>query len=282
MKIFLAVLTAFCITFPTPMYAAANCVQAQRLYRQALQAKESNNALSLLETAERLCANYAILYQTAVIYLDSHQPQEALAALNKAGTYADGGKYVAYIFARKAQAYWLLKQRSAASAAANSAFTKLAADNIPDWLHTLRKQIDLQQSRQALSADFISHTLNTMKSYGVSPKIDMKILFVTDSAALTPAGTAQVEALQQALILQVQQGYQVLLLGHTDIRGTHAYNQALSERRSEAVLQALFRANPALSGHVNAKGEGETNLRYVGTSTQDHLLNRRVEVRLLK
>jgi OOP family OmpA-OmpF porin len=71
-------------------------------------------------------------------------------------------------------------------------------------------------------------------------------------------------------------------VGHTDKRGTEAYNQRLSTARAHTVRDELERQFPSLSGKLRSTGRGETELLYDGESEIDHQLNRRVKVTILE
>ena len=60
--------------------------------------------------------------------------------------------------------------------------------------------------------------------------------------------------------------------GHTDTRGSHAYNQELSEERALTVKNQLIQ-NGVHPGRIRAVGYGETR-----TISSDHAMNRRVEI----
>jgi outer membrane protein OmpA-like peptidoglycan-associated protein len=68
----------------------------------------------------------------------------------------------------------------------------------------------------------------------------------------------------------------VRIEGHTDARGKPEVNQRISEKRANAVMEALIkRGYPA--DQITAEGFGETRLRDHGDSEQAHQKNRRVE-----
>jgi sortase system peptidoglycan-associated protein len=67
--------------------------------------------------------------------------------------------------------------------------------------------------------------------------VRLTVQFRTDSAGIEPHYKGQLQAL--ARLLSDQPSLQVRLAGHADPRGADAYNQQLSERRVEAVRQAL-------------------------------------------
>ncbi|KAG1170953.1 hypothetical protein G6F35_017143 [Rhizopus arrhizus] len=56
--------------------------------------------------------------------------------------------------------------------------------------------------------------------------------------------------------LEKMGGGQVSLVGHTDVRGSHAYNQALGLRRASAVFEALrSQLSPAVQQRLRVRNE---------------------------
>ena len=81
------------------------------------------------------------------------------------------------------------------------------------------------------------------------------VLFAFDSAVLTTAGKAALDA------LATQVGGNVMVVGHTDRIGTAAYNKALSDARAQSVaayLGSKSRANYAVTGVGFDKPSGKT------------------------
>ena len=71
--------------------------------------------------------------------------------------------------------------------------------------------------------------------------------------------------------------FEIGIEGFADPRGTDPYNQALSERRVKAILDALV-AEGASASAIRTGAEGEKN-RNCGEDTEGcYQLNRRVEV----
>jgi outer membrane protein OmpA-like peptidoglycan-associated protein len=119
------------------------------------------------------------------------------------------------------------------------------------------------------------------RSFGVEPSVDVRIHFAYDRADLTPDGARQAQELGRALASDAFAGNAFLLIGHTDARGDDAYNDALSRSRAEAVRAFLARDYPQLAGRIRVDGRGKRELLVLGTTEQDHALNRRVEVVLM-
>ena len=64
--------------------------------------------------------------------------------------------------------------------------------------------------------------------------------------------------------------------GHTDSRGSNAYNKSLSQRRADAVAQVLIREHGVAANRVTARGYGEENPIASNDTEQGRAANRRV------
>ncbi len=67
------------------------------------------------------------------------------------------------------------------------------------------------------------------------------------------------------------------IIGHTDSTGSRAYNQKLSERRAEAVKQALLARN-VIPERITTAGAGEDHPRASNATPEGRRKNRRVEI----
>ncbi|HEX7989224.1 MAG TPA: CshA/CshB family fibrillar adhesin-related protein [Stenotrophomonas sp.] len=75
------------------------------------------------------------------------------------------------------------------------------------------------------------------------------VLFETDKAVVRESFKPLLAGIARRL--EAMGGGQVSLVGHTDVRGSHAYNQALGLRRAEAVFEALrTQLSPAVQQRV--------------------------------
>jgi len=70
------------------------------------------------------------------------------------------------------------------------------------------------------------------------------------------------------------------VIGHTDSSGDEAYNQVLSERRSQAVASYLADGGIPFE-RVSTEGRGELSPRADNASAESRKLNRRVEIDLI-
>lgn len=71
------------------------------------------------------------------------------------------------------------------------------------------------------------------------PQATLQVNFGFDSAELTPQAITVLDSLGQALTSRTLTLYRFRLVGHTDAKGSEAYNLALSQRRAEAVARYL-------------------------------------------
>ena len=117
--------------------------------------------------------------------------------------------------------------------------------------------------------------------FAVRPAVNLPVHFEFDRADLDATGRQQVRELGRALSGAKMRPASFLLVGHTDKRGSRAYNQGLSERRAQTVKNELERQFPVLIGKLKATGRGETQLLYDGNNADDHMLNRRVKVSVI-
>ncbi len=102
-------------------------------------------------------------------------------------------------------------------------------------------------------------------------------LFATNSAELNGAGQEAIANLV-ADLAKFQEISQMVVTGHTDSRGSEAYNQDLSEKRANTVKAYLENAYPSVP--VSAVGEGENSPRETNATAEGRQANRRVEVQV--
>jgi outer membrane protein OmpA-like peptidoglycan-associated protein len=108
------------------------------------------------------------------------------------------------------------------------------------------------------------------------------VLFDFDRADVKSAAEAELKRL--ALVIRQSRKGDVFIHGHTDAKGTAAYNQRLSERRADAVKTWLVTQGGIPAGVIKTKGYGQTkpvarNTRADGSDDPEgRARNRRVEV----
>ncbi|MBL8002707.1 MAG: OmpA family protein [Flavobacteriales bacterium] len=103
----------------------------------------------------------------------------------------------------------------------------------------------------------------------------LTVHFALDKAEPLPADAAMLRALCERP--DAARITAITLTGHTDLRGSDAYNTALSERRAEAV-QDLLRSTCLRDRPVRIAWSGEQEPLATGDDGRAHASNRRVEV----
>ena len=104
----------------------------------------------------------------------------------------------------------------------------------------------------------------------------VEVDFDFNSAVIRPSSYRTIGAIADALHNPILLGYGFLVIGHTDSVGGRQYNVGLSQRRAEAIRDALidpFNVNPAV---LEAVGMGEEQLRDRAHPTS--AVNRRVQL----
>jgi outer membrane protein OmpA-like peptidoglycan-associated protein len=105
-----------------------------------------------------------------------------------------------------------------------------------------------------------------------------EVLFKTKEATLLPIAQTQLDKVAEALKSQGEDK-QIVIEGHTDSQGKDAYNQALSQRRAEAVRSYLVsRGLPA--DMIKAVGKGEVEPIADNKTADGRANNRRVEIEI--
>ena len=114
--------------------------------------------------------------------------------------------------------------------------------------------------------------------------------FRFDKADLTMAHLVRIEALARFVVAWTGRGLvtmPILIVGHTDARGTEQYNDDLGEQRAKTVAidlkSEVAHLSPAAAQRLKirtiTKGERTPRVRYAKSERQ-HAINRRVEIYL--
>ncbi len=94
------------------------------------------------------------------------------------------------------------------------------------------------------------------------------------------AESARLSLMKLGLLIQRNPNNRFIIEGHTDNFGTAEYNDALSQRRANAVVQWLVRSLRLDTGRVQAVGLGKSKLLVPDGSIETQALNRRVEIKV--
>jgi OOP family OmpA-OmpF porin len=121
---------------------------------------------------------------------------------------------------------------------------------------------------------------NTPKGVEVDERgcwvLEQTYLFDFDKAEVKPEFYPLMDRI--AGILENNPTMTLQLEGHTDSIGTEVYNQGLSERRANAIKNALMERNGVSADRINAVGFGEEKPIATNETAEGRKLNRRVEL----
>ncbi len=109
---------------------------------------------------------------------------------------------------------------------------------------------------------------------GIVVEFSSNILFAFDKSALSAEAKTNLEKLVK--VLNTYPDTDIEVQGHTDDKGTEAYNKKLSERRASAV--SVYLEGNGISGNrISIKGFGESVPKYDNNTDAGRTQNRRVE-----
>jgi len=139
--------------------------------------------------------------------------------------------------------------------------------------------MDNQQAdfEQALAAEQAANQLEIerMRDDSLRLTLDSEISFDFDSSVIKGAFRDSLRRLSDVIGKYDQTVVHVI--GHTDSVGNDSYNQRLSERRAESVVQFLM-SNGIAANRLHAEGRGEREPRATNSTEAGRQLNRRVEI----
>lgn len=136
--------------------------------------------------------------------------------------------------------------------------------------------IGRQMDRQAeeLAATIPGATVQRVGE-GIVVTFESGLLYPYDSADLLPAGRENMRNLAESLSENPET--EVLIVGHTDSRGSDQYNMGLSLRRADAAADILA-SYGVPRDRVRTSGRGESEPVATNETDEGRQLNRRVEV----
>jgi len=102
------------------------------------------------------------------------------------------------------------------------------------------------------------------------------IYFDFDKAEVKPESTPQIE--QLAALLKANPKLDVLIVGHTDAQGAFDYNLSLSQRRAQAVVDALVTGHGLDRKRLTPAGAGMVSPVATNRTEEGQAKNRRVEI----
>jgi outer membrane protein OmpA-like peptidoglycan-associated protein len=171
----------------------------------------------------------------------------------------------------------LLGPMSAPPAVAQSEET---TEEVKRLLTTLAPQLDRSRPTTIIIQRPVELQIDTgtvVADYGYT--LDIEVQFEFDSARLTRDARRSLAALGRALQSDELIGYDYLVAGHTDAKGSAAYNRALSYERARTVRTYLIENFDISPRRLHVIGWGESRLKYPRRPLAAE--NRRVEITLI-
>ena len=107
--------------------------------------------------------------------------------------------------------------------------------------------------------------------------VSAEALFDHDKSVLKAEGKAALQELGDAIKAKGARVVDIDVIGHTDSDGSEEYNQALSERRAEAVRD--YMVSEGVDGSIiDVSGQGESNPIVSNATKEGRAQNRRVDI----
>ena len=148
---------------------------------------------------------------------------------------------------------------------------KQSSHDVPE----LADPVAIERYTRALDDSTSTHTGDK----DVTVTLASDVTFASDSADLTPQADAQLQTVATQLN-QHPDGGTLTIVGHTDDIQDDAYNQALSEKRANAVKTRLEQLTSLDKWKTSVSGKGESQPKIKDTTDQARAANRRVEITL--
>jgi len=140
----------------------------------------------------------------------------------------------------------------------------------------LTRGLAIQPSKGETAEESSAAEAETAAAPASRPSVALRITFDFDSDRLTAQARSQLDELAAALNDPSLSGSRFRLEGHTDAKGSAAYNQDLSERRARSAARYLRERHGIPAGRIETRGMGERQ-PIPGTDPGDGA-NRRVVV----
>lgn len=121
--------------------------------------------------------------------------------------------------------------------------------------------------------------VETKKEAFCPPKINLHINFEFDSAKIKEDSLEKVTKFSE--FLKCDPGYDAKIIGHTDSKGSEAYNMGLSQRRADAVKDQIIKdgVDPQ---RITTSAKGESEPIATNKTKEGRAQNRRIEAELIK
>ncbi len=184
-------------------------------------------------------------------------------------------RQIAEAQSRRDQVLMAARERDAAAARQQAASAQAQAAAAQDQAAAARDQVAAANDRAADARAQLEALQAKQTERGMVLTLGSNVLFDTNSDMLKPGAD---EALGRvAQFMQNQSSTKLRIEGHTDSTGSGSYNQALSQRRAQAVARALMDRGVDPS-RIQAVGRGMEVPVATNDSAAGRQQNRRVEL----
>jgi outer membrane protein OmpA-like peptidoglycan-associated protein len=184
-------------------------------------------------------------------------------------------RQIAEAQSRRDQVLMAARERDAAAARQQAASAQAQAAAAQDQAAAARDQVAAANDRAADARAQLEALQAKQTERGMVLTLGSNVLFDTNSDMLKPGAD---EALGRvAQFMQNQSSTKLRIEGHTDSTGSGSYNQALSQRRAQAVARALMDRGVDPS-RIQAIGRGMEVPVATNDSAAGRQQNRRVEL----
>ena len=139
------------------------------------------------------------------------------------------------------------------------------------------EQANQKAARLGTGLNGLQGTVENLDNY--KPVANLTVQFGFNKSALTKADEQQLDEFAQQI--DQQKHYIVQVQGFTDAIGSNEYNNQLSRRRADAVIQYLAAKHNVPPYRIYLIGLGKDNPVAQNTSASGRAKNRRVDVQLL-
>lgn len=120
---------------------------------------------------------------------------------------------------------------------------------------------------------------NRQANVDKKPEVTLHIEFKYNSTEIADDfSKGELKRLGEAMNGAKLSPYPFEIVGHTDLRGSAAYNQKLSEDRANAIVAVLTKEYHVAPSRLRAIGRGLNEPLTTGTTEADHQKNRRVVI----
>jgi outer membrane protein OmpA-like peptidoglycan-associated protein len=236
--------------------------------------------------------NARLAYQRAstgqaaqLVPADLHKAQTALDLAEKAflddpDSYQTADlAYVADRKARLAEALAATSADNASTAKAKEVFDKTQAELVKNKTEQLAVETQARIDAEKVAANALDDLAKLAavkeESRGLVITLSGGVLFESNKSTLFPTAQDKLNKVAEALL--TNKNKKIIVEGHTDSQGSSEHNQALSQKRAEAVRAYLItRGYP--ENLIQASGIGENRPVASNDNTEGRANNRRVEI----